>query len=213
MSRKSHCSSDTQFQPALTWLVVRDKYSVHARSHALAHYMQPSAFFIFAEKYRCENGWSTAPRFISFPPRAFWSMILWRKRPERKDEVHEFPVWNVHEAHGRSTAVGRNAPSRTQTIIDRFPNYCLGTSNGAWPVAKGRAIASFPYFPYGRVEKRQWEDGQEGEERRLWQSERLVECFLTKGIFEAAKTSHQRKQILLGVERKLSVAQSLRCYA
>ena len=49
--------------------------------------------------------------------RAFWRMILWRKRPERKDEVHEFPVWNVHEAHGRSTAVGRNAPSRTQTII------------------------------------------------------------------------------------------------
>ena len=39
-----------------------------------------------------------------------------------------------------------------------------------------------------------------------------MECFLTKGIFEAAKTSHQRKQILLGVERKLSVAQSLRCY-
>ena len=94
------------------------------------------------------------------------------------------------------------------TRIDRFPNYCLGTSNGAWPVAKGRAITSFPYFPYGRVEKRQWEDGQEGEERRLWQSERLVECFLTKGIFEAAKTSHQRKQILLGVEQKLSVAQS-----
>ena len=31
-----------------------------------------------------------------------------------------------------------------------------------------------------------------------------MECFLTKGIFEAAKTSHQRKQILLGVERKLS---------
>ena len=79
--------------------------------------MQPLAFFIFAEKYRCENGWSTTPRFISFPLRAFWSMILWRKRPERKDEMHEFPVWNVHEAHGRSTAVGRNAPSRTQTII------------------------------------------------------------------------------------------------
>ena len=79
--------------------------------------MHPLAFFIFAEKYWCENGWSTTPRFISFPLRAFWSMILWRKRPERKDEVHEFPVWNVHEAHGRSTAVGRNAPSRTQTII------------------------------------------------------------------------------------------------
>ena len=30
-----------------------------------------------------------------------------------------------------------------------------------------------------------------------------MECFLTKGIFEEAKTSHQRKQILLGVERKL----------
>ena len=44
-------------------------------------------------------------------------MILRRKRPERKDEVQEFPVWNVHEAHGRSTAVDRNAPSRTQTII------------------------------------------------------------------------------------------------
>ena len=44
-------------------------------------------------------------------------MILWKKRPERQDEVHEFPVWNVHEANGRSTAVGRNAPSRTQTII------------------------------------------------------------------------------------------------
>ena len=79
--------------------------------------MQPLAFFIFAEKYRCENDWSTTPRFISFPLRAFWSMIFWRKRPKRKDEVHEFPVWNVHEAHGRSTAVGRNAPSRTQTII------------------------------------------------------------------------------------------------
>ena len=79
--------------------------------------MQPLAFFIFAENYRCENGWSTTPRFISFPLRAFGSMIFWRKRPERKDEVHEFPVWNVHEAHGRSTAVGRNAPSRTQTII------------------------------------------------------------------------------------------------
>ena len=79
--------------------------------------MQPLAFFIFAEIYRCENGWSTTPRFISFPLRAFWSMILWRKRPERKDEVHEFSVWNVHEAHGRSTAVGRNAPSHTQTII------------------------------------------------------------------------------------------------
>ena len=79
--------------------------------------MQPLAFFIFAEKYRCENGWSTTPRFTSFPLRAFWSMIFWRKRPERKNEVHEFPVWNVHGAHGRSTAVGRNAPSRTQTII------------------------------------------------------------------------------------------------
>ena len=76
-------------------------------------------------------------------------------------------------------------PTGSHIQIDRFPNYCLGTSNGAWPVAKSRAIASFPYFPYGRVEKRQWEDGQEGEERRLWQSERLVECFLTKGIFEA----------------------------
>ena len=96
--------------------------------------------------------------------------------------------------------------------IDRFPNYCLATSNGAWPVAKGRAIASFPCILslYGRVGKRQWEDGQEGEERRLWQSERLGECFPTKGIFEAAKTSHQRKQILLGVERKLSVAQRMR---
>ena len=61
--------------------------------------------------------------------------------------------------------------------IDRSPNYCLGTSNGAWPVAEGRAIASFPYFPYGRVEKRQWEDGQKGEERRLWQSERLCGVF------------------------------------
>ena len=42
----------------------------------------------------------------------------------------------------------------------------------------------------------------------------LWSVFLTKGIFEATKTSHQRKQILLGVERKLSVAQwirSLRC--
>ena len=88
--------------------------------------MRPLAFFIFAEKYRCENGWSTTLRFISFPLRAFWSMIFWRKRPERKDEVHEFPVWNVHEAHGRSTAVGRNAPSRTQTIILQviyFKNY------------------------------------------------------------------------------------------
>ena len=87
----------------------------HVRSHAFTH--AAFGFFIFAEKYRCENGWSTAPRFISFPLRVFWSMIFWRKRPERKDEVHEFPVWNVHEAHGRSTAVGRNAPSRTQTII------------------------------------------------------------------------------------------------
>ena len=34
--------------------------------------------------------------------------------------MHEFPVWNVHEAHGRSTAVGRNAPSRTQTIIHPY---------------------------------------------------------------------------------------------
>ena len=87
----------------------------HVRSHAFAH----AAFglFHFRWKYRCENGWSTTPRFISFPLRAFWSMIFWRKRPERKNEVHEFPVWNVHEAHGRSTAVGRNAPSRTQTII------------------------------------------------------------------------------------------------
>ena len=51
--------------------------------------MQPLAFFIFAEKYRCENGWSTTARFISFPLQAFWSMILWRKRPERKDKVHE----------------------------------------------------------------------------------------------------------------------------
>ena len=75
---------------------------------------------------------------------------------------------------------------------------------------KGRAIASFPYFPFGRVEKREWEDRQEGEQRRQWQSERLVECFLSKGIFEAAKASHQRKQILLGVERKLSVAQRIR---
>ena len=96
------------------WLVVRDKYSVHVRSHALAQ----AAFglFHFHWKHRCENGWSTTPRFISFPLRAFLSMILWRKRPERKDEVHEFPVWNVHKAHGRSTAVGRNAPSRTQTM-------------------------------------------------------------------------------------------------
>ena len=61
--------------------------------------------------------------------------------------------------------------------IDHSPNYCLGTSNGAWPVAKGRAIASFPYFPYGLVENGQWEDGQEGVERQAWQSEWLVECF------------------------------------
>ena len=120
------------------------------------------------------------------------------------------PFFNIFESPGdHHYACSKVGPFFR---IDRFPNYCLGTSNGAWPVAEGRAIASFPYFPYGRVEKRQWEDGQEGEERRLWQSERLVECFLTKGIFEAAKTSHQRKQILLGVERKLSVAQSLRCY-
>ena len=87
--------------------------------------LQPLAFFIFSEKYRCENGWSTTPRFISFPLRAFWSMIFWRKRPERKNEVHEFPVWNVHEAHGRSTAVGRNAPSRTQTIILQVIYLCI----------------------------------------------------------------------------------------
>ena len=28
-----------------------------------------------------------------------------------------FPVWNVHEAHGRSTEVGCNAPPHTQTIM------------------------------------------------------------------------------------------------
>ena len=106
----------------LTWLVVRDKKSgMYDRTPSP---MQPLAFFIFAEKYRCENGWTTTPRFISFPLRAFWSMIFWRKRPKRKDEVHEFPVWNVHEAHGRSTAVGRNAPSRTQTIILQVV-YCM----------------------------------------------------------------------------------------
>ena len=58
---------------------------------------------------------NTSVYFFSSP--GLWSMILWRKRPERKDKVHEFPVWNVHEAHSRSTSVGRNAPSRTQTII------------------------------------------------------------------------------------------------
>ena len=45
MSRKSHCSNETQFQPAcevFTWLVIRDKYSVHVRSRALAHF-----FFFF----------------------------------------------------------------------------------------------------------------------------------------------------------------------
>ena len=50
---------------------------------------------------------------------------------------------------------------------------------------------------------------KKGEERRLPQSERLLECFLAKKIFEAAKASHRRKQILLGVERKLSVAQRI----
>ena len=41
----------------------------------------------------------------------------------------------------------------TYKHVSRFPNYCLGTSNGAWPVAKGRAIASFPYFPYAVVDE------------------------------------------------------------
>ena len=41
----------------------------------------------------------------------------WFYEENGQREKHEFPVWNVHEAHGRSTAVGRNAPSRTQTII------------------------------------------------------------------------------------------------
>ena len=40
-----------------------------------------------------------------------------KKTAREKDKVQEFPIWNVHEAHGRSTAVGRNAPPRTQTII------------------------------------------------------------------------------------------------
>ena len=80
-----------------TWLVVRDKYSVHVRSHAVR--LCPCSLWPVPFRWKV------------------WSMILWRKRPERNDIVHEFPVWNVHEAHGRSTAVGRNAPSRTQTII------------------------------------------------------------------------------------------------
>ena len=68
MSRKSpegHCQNDTQFQPAcdfLTWLVIRGKYSVHVRSHPKP--MQPLVFFFFAEKYRCQNSWSTTPWFI-----------------------------------------------------------------------------------------------------------------------------------------------------
>ena len=103
--------------------------------------MQPLVFFIFPEKYRCEKSWSTTPRFISFLLRAFWSMILWRKRSERKYIVHEFPVWNVHEAHGWSTAVGSIAPSRTQTIIlqvvDLPPRY------GARPE---RASLSFAFL-------------------------------------------------------------------
>ena len=75
-------------------------------------------------------------------------MIFWRKRPERKDEVHEFPVWNVHEARGRSTAVGRNAPSRTQTIILQVI-YCtefsiVRTKNGG-PDWKPIQIQSFRF--------------------------------------------------------------------
>ena len=110
--------------------------------------MQPLAFFIFAEKYRCENGWSTTPRFISFPLRAFWSMIFWRKRPERKDEVHEFPVWNVHEAHGRSTAVGRNAPSRTQTIILQVIYWA---SYGHSKSGKSKSAVASPYQLYDNL--------------------------------------------------------------
>ena len=55
--------------------------------------------------------------FIFFSSPGLLEHDFMKKRPERKYEVHEFPVWNVHEAHGRSTAVGRNDPSRTQTII------------------------------------------------------------------------------------------------
>ena len=49
--------------------------------------------------------------FISFPLRAFWSMILWRKRPDRKYEMHEFPVWNVW-----------CAPARLTTLVERRKN-------------------------------------------------------------------------------------------
>ena len=74
MSRKSHCSNDT---PVPARLLSFDMARLHVQSHALAHgLMEPLVFFIFAEKYRCEDGWSTSPRFISFPLRAFWSMIL-----------------------------------------------------------------------------------------------------------------------------------------
>ena len=47
--------------------------------------------------------------FLSGP---FGAWFYEENGQREKMKVHEFPVWNVHEAHGRSTAVGRNARPR-----------------------------------------------------------------------------------------------------
>ena len=131
-----------------SWQVVL--YSAHVRSRALAH--APFGLFHFRWKIEMRKWLVNNNSVYFFPLRAFWSMVLWRKRPERKDEVHEFPVWNVHEAHGRSTAVGRNAPSHTQTIILQVVYLpAEATCIDEFRMVLGGQPTPFCFYPVSRV--------------------------------------------------------------
>ena len=77
--------------------------------------MQPLAFFIFAEKYRCENGGSTTPRSVYFfsSPGLLEHDFMKKTAGEKRRSA---PVSRL-ECTRSPQPVGRNAPSRTQTII------------------------------------------------------------------------------------------------
>ena len=99
----------------LSFDMARYSYSVHVRSRALAH--APFGLFHFRWKVEMRK-WlvnNTSVYFFSSPGLLEHDFVKKTAREKRWSARVSRLKW--HEAHGRSTAVGRNAPSRTQTII------------------------------------------------------------------------------------------------
>ena len=94
-----------------------------------------------------EMGWSTTTRFISFPLRAFWSMILWRKRPERREKMKctSFPFGMYTKPRAgrpRSAAMPRLVPRQ----------YFCKSSTESYPPRQART-KSYPHI-HRKIKKR-----------------------------------------------------------